>query len=190
MTPRSPRRPAAATDEVRTARLIEAGRSVSTSVIAPLPATVAALELAVQALRATFDTARANLAALHAGRERHRRAAPGRSPPSCRAMQRSTSPLSSLRPHRAAIRALAETLRDRARAIAADVARAARRLRRGDDALSRPPPAGKAAGRAGNGDPRIARRILCAAPRVPPRARAQRRMGQGLGRARAAARPF
>src|SRR6185295_1961524 len=43
--------PAASTDEERTAILVEAGRAVSTRVIAPLPPTIAALELEVAALR-------------------------------------------------------------------------------------------------------------------------------------------
>jgi len=48
--------PGGATDEERFALLVRAGRIVSTTVIAPLPATIAALEAQVATLRAGFDT--------------------------------------------------------------------------------------------------------------------------------------
>ena len=56
--------PATATDEERTALLVAAGRVVSTTVIAPLPTTITALENAVALLRGDLDTALAGLVTL------------------------------------------------------------------------------------------------------------------------------
>jgi len=56
--------PGTATDEERTALLIRAGRIVSTVVIAPPPATIAALENDVALLRTALDTGLANLQVL------------------------------------------------------------------------------------------------------------------------------
>ncbi|HVE83985.1 MAG TPA: hypothetical protein VND93_14105, partial [Myxococcales bacterium] len=49
--------PGTATDEERTALLVRAGRIISTSLIAPLPSTIGALETAVEWLRTTFGGA-------------------------------------------------------------------------------------------------------------------------------------
>ncbi len=62
--------PGTATDEERTALLVRAGRTVSTVVIAPLPALIVDLETAVAALRTTLDTELGNLRALHDGATR------------------------------------------------------------------------------------------------------------------------
>ena len=62
--------PATATNEERTALLIRAGRIVSTTVIAPLPATIAQLESQIASLRSAFDTRFANLKALRDGATR------------------------------------------------------------------------------------------------------------------------
>ncbi|HLL52510.1 MAG TPA: hypothetical protein VK447_03130, partial [Myxococcaceae bacterium] len=59
--------PGGATEDERTALLIRAGRTVSTSILAPLPPTRVALEAAVSSLRTTFDTALANLRAIRDG---------------------------------------------------------------------------------------------------------------------------
>jgi len=56
--------PGTATDEERTALLVRAGRTVSTTIIAPLPATIAELEGQIVGLRATFDTEFGNLTAM------------------------------------------------------------------------------------------------------------------------------
>ena len=56
--------PGTATDEERAALLIKAGRIVSTTVIAPLPPTITALENTVMLLRSNLDTELTNLVAL------------------------------------------------------------------------------------------------------------------------------
>ncbi|HYD38719.1 MAG TPA: hypothetical protein VEA60_13965, partial [Allosphingosinicella sp.] len=58
--------PDGAPDAEREALLIRAGRTISSTVIAPLPP-IAGLELAVAALKTSFDTERDNLIALRAG---------------------------------------------------------------------------------------------------------------------------
>ncbi|MGH9869331.1 MAG: hypothetical protein ACREAA_14360 [Candidatus Polarisedimenticolia bacterium] len=59
--------PGTATDAERTALLIQAGRTVSTSLIAPLPPLLTDLEDSVGALRAGFDAALISLTALRDG---------------------------------------------------------------------------------------------------------------------------
>jgi hypothetical protein len=62
--------PGTATDEERIALLLRAGRVVSTTVIAPLPPTIADLEAAIATLRGDFDTAFADLISLRDGAAR------------------------------------------------------------------------------------------------------------------------
>jgi hypothetical protein len=59
--------PGTATDAERTELLVRAGRIVSTTVIAPLPAAIADLEAAIADLKAAFDTAQSDLTALYDG---------------------------------------------------------------------------------------------------------------------------
>ncbi|MDT5292549.1 MAG: hypothetical protein QOF88_7438, partial [Mycobacterium sp.] len=125
--------PGAATDEDRTALLINAGRVVSTSVIAPLPPTVADLETAVADLRSDLDTALTGLTALrdNAVSVGATLQAITAAVPTITAVDQTPFELGGLRD---SVLTLAGELRDRAAALADDIGH---RLALATDALSR-----------------------------------------------------